>query len=138
MPLVNLIYASSAVKRMSQEELIAILEKSRENNEKRNITGMLLYKDGNFLQVLEGENDAVTDLYYIITKDERHTDPQLLLKREITKRTFSEWEMGFINLEDVDKKQIAGFSDFLEKPLGSISDGNLAYTMLETFKSMIP
>ena len=101
MPLVSLIYASSAVKRMSQEELLAILEKSRENNEKRNITGMLLYKDGNFLQVLEGEDTAVTDLYYAITKDERHTDLQLLLKREITKRTFSDWEMGFINLEEV-------------------------------------
>lgn len=137
MPLVNLIYASSAVKRMRQEELIAILEKSRVNNEKRNITGMLLYKDGNFMQVLEGEDAAVTELYSIIAKDPRHT-PQLILKREVSKRTFSEWEMGFINLEDVDKKQIAGFSDFLEKPLGSISDGNLAYTMLETFKSMIP
>jgi hypothetical protein len=32
---------------------------SRENNAKRGVTGMLLYKEGNFIQVLEGDEREV-------------------------------------------------------------------------------
>ena len=56
--MICLIYASSATKAMSQDELKALLAKARTNNQRDNITGMLLYNDGNFLQVLEGEAEG--------------------------------------------------------------------------------
>ena len=49
-----LIYVSSAIKLMHDDELLLLLEKARENNSRLGITGMLLYKEGNFMQMLEG------------------------------------------------------------------------------------
>lgn len=137
MPLVSLIYASTATHKMSRQEIIDILDKSREKNKKLDITGMLLYKDGNFLQVLEGDDEVVTELYETIEADPRHIGKQLVLKRPIQERTFGDWQMAFVDLDEVDPNQLDGYSDFLETPLNQIEDGSLAYTFLNTFKSII-
>jgi len=60
--LVSLVYVSSSVRELDDSEILNILRTSQRNNERRNITGMLLYKDGNFLQVLEGTDRSVTEL----------------------------------------------------------------------------
>ena len=70
--LINLIYASSATRLMNEEDLLAILKKSHENNGQLNITGMLLYRGGNFLQVLEGEEKVVDERFKVIMGDPRH------------------------------------------------------------------
>ena len=59
MSLITLIYGSAAVDPFTEPELIALLEKSRANNQSLGVTGMLVYRDGNFLQVLEGEAEQV-------------------------------------------------------------------------------
>jgi hypothetical protein len=51
--LTSIVYSSSAVKPFSEEELVALLQQSRQNNERLAITGMLLYKDLGFMQVIE-------------------------------------------------------------------------------------
>ena len=61
-----LIYMSSATQLMSNEELLELLKTCRENNEKKNLTGMLLYGEGAFVQVLEGEEETVEATYDII------------------------------------------------------------------------
>ena len=137
MPLVSLIYASSAIHKMSRQEIIDILDKSREKNKQLGITGILLYKDGNFLQVLEGEEDVVTKLYETIEADSRHVGTHVMLKRPIDERTFGDWQMAFVDLNEVDTSQLEGYSDFLETPLNQIQGGSLAYTFLNTFKSII-
>ena len=63
-----LIYISTAVKLMTDAELISILADSRDNNKLKNITGMLLYGDGTFIQVLEGGKKDITDTYHKIEK----------------------------------------------------------------------
>lgn len=55
----GLVYVSSAVVPFSKAELLSLLTKSRENNSKVGLTGLLIYKDGSFMQVLEGEETAV-------------------------------------------------------------------------------
>lgn len=137
MPLVSLIYASTATHKLSRQEIMDILDKSREKNKQLDITGMLLYKDGNFLQVLEGEENVVTKLYETIEADLRHIGTHLMLKRPIDERTFGDWQMGFVDLDDVDPSQLEGYSNFLDTPLDKIQDGSLAYTFLNTFKSII-
>jgi hypothetical protein len=67
-----LIYVSSALKLMGELELLSLLELSRAKNVRLNITGLLLYKEGNFMQMLEGEKDTVLNLYAAIQKDVRH------------------------------------------------------------------
>ena len=71
--MVFLVYVSSAVKLFSDEELVQLLEASRENNSKIGVTGMLLYKEGNFMQLIEGPEESVRSLHAKISIDPRHS-----------------------------------------------------------------
>ena len=115
--MISLIYASSAPRLIRHEDLIAILKKAREKNERLGITGMLLYKNGNFLQVLEGPEKEVQEVFDTIMQDTRHNKVLLILKRTISKRDFSEWQMGFVNLNNPNLKDMPGYSRFLHESL---------------------
>lgn len=97
MPYLQLVYASAAKHTFTEEELAELLRISRENNAKIDVTGILLFLEGSFLQVLEGDPEAVTELYEIINLDLRHGKVILLTKREIEERGFAEWSMGYVN-----------------------------------------
>ena len=114
-----LIYISSAVSLFSGKELSDLLEISRRNNHALGITGMLLYKDGNFMQFLEGPKDEVIALLEKIKKDPRHRGVMTLLQQENAEREFSDWAMGFKKLESQEVPASAGYSDFLNLPLNS-------------------
>jgi len=113
----SLTYVSSATVPFSPSSLRELLEKSRSNNLKRGITGMLLFKDGNFMQVLEGEQAAVDATQQRIDSDPRHTGLIVLLRGEIAERSFAEWSMAFQDLNDESSRQTPGYSDFLITPL---------------------
>lgn len=113
----SLVYVSSAVRTFSQSQLIALLVQSRENNARSDITGMLLYKGGNFMQVLEGEEEAVTALYAAIGRDPRHRGLFVILQGSQAERQFPEWSMGFHNLDAAAARSIPGYSEFLNTPL---------------------
>jgi hypothetical protein len=104
--LIQLVYLSSAAQPMSDEELVALLEKSREKNARLGLTGLLLYKGGNFLQVLEGERDAVMGQYQTIQADESHYQIMTVSSRAITERDFPDWKMAFVNLEKVNADEL--------------------------------
>jgi len=135
--MLSLIYVSTSVKLLKDDELLDILKKSRENNISADITGMLLYKGGNFMQVLEGPDDAVTGIYEKIKEDPRHKDISIISKEQIQSRQFPAWEMAFQNLDNPAVKNEPGYSQFLhdeftadvyhENPLR-------AYIMLLTFR----
>lgn len=97
-----LIYVSSAVKLMSEDELLFLQQEAREKNHKLGITGMLLYKGGNFMQMLEGEEQTVLELYDLIIKDDRHKDVNEIITGDIKKRNFEDWSMGFYNMDKVE------------------------------------
>jgi hypothetical protein len=101
----RIIYLSSGIKIFSDEEINDLLKVSRNNNEKNGITGLLLYSDGNFMQILEGEKEAVESTYNKILNDKRHRNIILISKEPIKKRNFKEWKMGFSIVDN----------DFLEK-----------------------
>ena len=68
----RLIYISSASGKFGQADLDAILAISRKNNSARGLTGMLLFHDGCFFQVLEGEAAIVERTFATISNDTRH------------------------------------------------------------------
>jgi hypothetical protein len=107
----HLVYASSSKNLMPLEELNSILEKARVSNSANNITGLLLYNDGNFLQVLEGEKGLIHSCYNKISKDPRHRGIITLLDEPISYRSFEEWSMAFISYNDLTHDQRAGFSN---------------------------
>jgi hypothetical protein len=115
--LISLVYLSSEAVPFSPQDLIELLEKARANNVKLGITGMLLFKNGNFLQALEGEREGVLSLYQKIGKDRRHRRITPLSQETITKRDFPDWSMGFHDLGAAQAAPPEGFSPFLNTSL---------------------
>ena len=115
--LLQLIYLSSATRLFSSDELVALLMQSRANNQRNGLTGLLLYKDGNIVQVLEGERATVERVFDTICQDPRHKDIIVLVRTEVPAREFGEWSMGFRNLQDPEVKLLPGYNEFLNKPL---------------------
>ncbi len=111
-----LVYISVANQEMSDKHLQALLKKARAKNEKLAITGMLLYRDGFFIQALEGKLEDIENLFATIEKDERHRDVRLVYKRPIQKRHFPDWTMGFNRIDDNNLDVLNGYSDFLQRP----------------------
>jgi Sensors of blue-light using FAD len=109
--LVRLMYASRAVPAVDQEELIAILKKSKANNAKSGVTGALCFSEGVFMQVLEGGRNAVNQLYSRIAADARHRDVVLLDYEEIEERRFSGWSMGQVNMQRLNPALLLKYSE---------------------------
>lgn len=138
MALISLVYTSIAAKLMTDDEMRDILAVSRRNNEKLNVTGMLLYKDGHFIQALEGESEAVEAIYAKIARDPRHTSVYKMFSRPIKERVFSEWEMGFNKFGEADAANLPGFTDFLKRPFDPaflMEKPSRAVYLLEYFKT---
>lgn len=135
--MLSLIYVSTSVKLLNDEELLDILKVSRENNSSRDVTGLLLYKGGNFMQVLEGPDEVVEALYEMIKTDPRHKDVFVLSREQISNRQFPAWEMAFQNLDNPEVKNEPGYSQFLQDEfIADVYRENplRAYIMLLTFR----
>jgi hypothetical protein len=109
--LVRLMYVSRAVPAVDQEELLAILRKSKANNPALGITGVLCFSEGIFLQVLEGGRSAVNRLYNRIASDHRHTQVELLGYEEIGERRFAGWAMGQVNMSRLNPALLLKYSE---------------------------
>jgi uncharacterized membrane protein (DUF373 family) len=100
---------------MSTQDLLTLLQECRENNAGSGVTGMLLYGNATFLQVLEGEDKVIDDLVEKIRKDQRHTNLQILHRRPIQRRQYSDWSMGFKRVSDKELQHVEGLRDFGER-----------------------
>jgi len=112
--MIHLTYVSSATREMSEDDLLFLLEQSRNRNKKQNVTGMLLYAGGNFFQVLEGDEKDIDEIYEAIVNDERNKGNIVILKENIKERTFPDWTMGFKHLTTKNIDSIEGYSEFLD------------------------
>jgi hypothetical protein len=113
----SLVYISRAEIPFSDEQLLQLLERSRRKNVITGITGMLLYKNGNFMQLLEGEEKNVRALYADILVDPRHCNINLLIEGPVKARQFPAWTMSFRDLQAVNPDECPGYSAFLNTPL---------------------
>ena len=103
------------------DELVTLLERWRPKNAARGITGLLLYKGGNLIQALEGEETAVRGLYDIIRRDPRHSGVIKLTEHPIDARQYSDWSMAFRNLRNPALRDLPGYNEFLNVPLNDAS-----------------
>jgi hypothetical protein len=132
------LYVSSATNLYSRAELDRILTTSRRNNTAWAISGMLLYKDGNLMQLLEGEKRAVNGLFGRIERDPRHHDLTMIWQGTEDRRQFPGWSMAFRDLDGPDAANTPGYSDFLTSPLNSshlTSDVTHCQQLLNLFKT---
>lgn len=140
MKTIQLLYGSTATVPFGKPELLELLNKSRTNNAKINVTGLLLFKDGQFMQVLEGDEPAVTSLYERIARDPRHTGSMVFLNRPIEQRDFPDWSMAFKDLRDPDLLKTPGYSEFLNVSLADPTlgkDTSKAKRLLTVFRTVM-
>jgi Sensors of blue-light using FAD len=105
-PLFEILYKSESVSSsVVTVELENILKTSRLNNSKRNITGMLMYFRGEFIQLLEGDQEQVLKVFSTAIKnDTRHSNVRLIAEGPIVHRSFSDWSMGFVGDEAIQSR----------------------------------
>lgn len=111
-----LVYVSLANQEMSDDHLQSLLKKARTKNKILDVTGMLLFRDGFFMQALEGELKDIENIYEIISKDPRHSGLILIYKKPIKQRSFPDWTMGFNKIDDKSLESIEGYTKFLKNP----------------------
>lgn len=133
--LVHCIYSSAETTPFSQKDITTLLGKARFNNDKLGVTGMLLYDNGSFFQILEGQPETVTLILDEIQKDQRHNHIVKIIHEEIEERNFSDWTMGYSGVTREDLKSIEGLNDFFlaNKQYTELDEGR-AKTLLKAFK----
>jgi len=104
--LVEFLYNSASVSsQLNNMDLDHILASARRRNVAEEITGMLLYYRGEFVQILEGEKKSVENIYdKFIGPDLRHTALNKVHQNTISHRSFSEWSMGFIGAQEIESR----------------------------------
>jgi len=128
-----LIYLSAGVSWFNEEELTEILAKSNVNNSRENVTGLLLYSEGNFIQLLEGEEHDVKNSFYRISKDQRHKGITIIASGNIEQRNFPEWGMGFKSIHAEDLTELDGFLDLSKKDFLTNKENHLTTNLLKAF-----
>jgi hypothetical protein len=133
----RVIYCSQASHDLSPDELVRLLEKARSSNESTGLSGMLIYCGQSFLQMLEGEADALEATYTRITADDRHMNLRLLMNAEVTARLFPDWSMGFEHVDDEElAEELPGYTAATRYPLLNpdlVTNAGVAQTLLNLY-----
>jgi hypothetical protein len=132
--LIHCIYASAARSKYSEAALFELLKRARMNNAGLGVTGMLLYSDGSFFQVIEGDAGVVDALYTKIAADPRHEKVTQIIREPIRARQFDDWTMGYLKMTQQEIETIEGLNDFFGDAtcLAQI-DGGRARKLLRSF-----
>ncbi|PKM11107.1 MAG: blue light sensor protein [Gammaproteobacteria bacterium HGW-Gammaproteobacteria-3] len=105
--MIRLVYMSHAVKPFATEDLMQLLRECRDSNAAKGVTGVLLYFNDSFIQVLEGKEEIINKTFQLIKKDPRHKNVVELERTYILQPEFPDWSMGF---EEIDPAQFANFN----------------------------
>lgn len=130
-----LIYTSAAEPGVREIEMHDILTEAIRNNELRNLTGLLVYDDGMFIQMLEGEKEDVEFIFEKIKKDERHFDVRTLSSGLSQMRHFPDWRMALEVTHEKTFRQLEAYeglneaSDFLQ----GITEDHIGIRLLRYF-----
>ena len=134
----HLIYISDATHQLNIKEIQNIAEVSQKNNLQADVTGILMFRFGKFMQFLEGSEEEVRRIFSVIKKDPRHTNIQVLTEGFIPKRQFSDWHMRYTPLSDI---QVNGgiifrkLFDFSDSTIAILKSAKESLSMLLAFKS---
>lgn len=133
MKITQLCYASKRVESEENllEELREILVKSRSNNEKNDICGVLYYAKGYFFQCIQGEYENIMALYNKIRKDDRHNQIKLVQHKSIQERCFYKWSMKYVN----SNSELNSF--FENQGICSFQPHEVSEKMIDEFLSII-
>lgn len=103
----TLIYRSRAVEPVSSEDLTGLLIRARERNAALQVTGILLFDGIHFVQLLEGPDTAVTQLFHAIRRDAAHKNVVRLMQDQGPARRFGGDAMALLDLRELDPQQVS-------------------------------
>ncbi|MBQ4804936.1 BLUF domain-containing protein [Aquimarina sp. MMG015] len=106
-------YVSTASRFLTNSDINELFEFVKINNNSLNITGILMYSDGNFFQILEGEKTLIKDLFQNILADSRHYDVIKIFDHEMIQPSFSKYNSSFTTINR--KSEHLELKSFLEK-----------------------
>lgn len=102
----SLLYISTVSRDLDVSSIKSILKHAVESNMRSHISGFLLFRNNNFIQLLEGDEQVVTSTYQRIITDSRHDNIIVLLREQISQRNFYGYQSAFKsfdNIADFDK-----------------------------------
>jgi hypothetical protein len=98
----RLVYVSTAVEGLRNQDIQGILDIAQSNNDERYITGFLAHNGRCFMQALEGERNEVQEIYERIAQDCRHTGIAQIIGEPVERRAFPDWSMNYHRVDDDD------------------------------------
>lgn len=124
----QLIYVSTRNINCTDKEIKNILEDSQKKNEDKEITGVLLYSEKQFLQVVEGGQKEVIALYNVIKTDNRHSNVIMVSLSPIMERTFPSWQMGSKDIGGENYELVSKTNENEAKEFNELLKGNKSKT----------
>lgn len=131
--LFSVVYTSVAVAPFTEADLATLLAISRRNNTDRGLTGLLLHRDGRFMQVLEGPERALLRALTTISADDRHRDLRVLDEERLGQRRFDGWAMQYRPMTDADEDAWFG-----SEPATRSTAASRAGALLDRFRTDAP
>jgi hypothetical protein len=118
--LIELTYVSEPAQALSFLGLMRLLYHSYSNNQALGITGVLIFENDRFGQVIQGKADQIDALWNRIQKDQRHKNVRLIDRKPISERTFSKWTMVFQGRDEIANAlpEVKGAIEDVEFPTG--------------------
>ncbi len=129
-------YVSNADTNLEEDEILDLLKTSKAKNLKKGITGIFIHSEGNFFQVLEGDELVIKSLFKNISQDNRHHNIIKLMERDCSNASYTDYEVSFTIISD--KSNITSIYNFLKKEKKCNPEGyeNIAYTV-QKFMTLI-
>lgn len=130
------VYVSRSITQLGADELSALLTECRTKNRKRGLTGMLLYRDGQFIQALEGPEYMVHATMDRIHKDPRHVEVEILAEEQVKGRQFPGWSMGYREIDEAASQTMPGYRGVLTGGKGAAQSSTTeAKLLLDWFRT---
>jgi hypothetical protein len=126
----HIIYLSWTTAPFTDTQLQQLLVRARRRNAELAVTGILFYGNERFMQVLEGEEDTVRELYAQIRQDARHGNILTFANKPVAQRAFTEWAMAFQSVTPQQLEDIIGHLGPTNVP---VNTARLPYTDVTLF-----
>lgn len=132
--LIQLVYESKVQGDFTEDDLSQLLAYARKRNAQEDITGLLIFHGGYFLQILEGPEENVMNCFKRIKNDDRHDDIWMLARLNMKERGFSRWSMGLSKTQDMpdelqeSMRDLLGVRTRMQEIYQADPDGEAAYT----------
>lgn len=111
----SLVYVSDTSKDLKTADIQQVFDHTSDWNINHDISGFLVYKGGNFIQLLEGNEKLIKSLFKRISKDKRHVNVTIILEEKISQHSFDGYKSGFFTSQSDELTHgLLGYIDYLK------------------------